>query len=360
MLKLSDLKFLTTAVAKKDFVEELCHFHLKKHAYQTEEGKLMCMGYAFDGMMSAGSPLDDVNVDVHPHASTFIKAVEACGDDEDIKSETTLTPAGKLRVKAGKFRAFVKCLPPEKNQYDVPMPQGEDVIITEEILDSFKVLEPLMGIDASRPWAMGVMLYGKTTCATNNIIIGEYYHGGDFPFKIIVPADFVKAVVKINKVPIRAQATKTSLTFHFENGKWLRTQLVVGEFPDVSGILHEYPTDEETKIVVNSDFFPSLERLRPFLDDYGRVYIYPDRLATSTTDEDGATIENETGIKSVALFHLEQLKLLESVSLVFDFSPYPAPCPWFGRHENQGKKVRGIIMGQRITTPLEDDRINAS
>lgn len=319
---LTDFKFLTAAVARKDFVEELCHFHI--HGGRA---------WAFDGMMSMSTKVD-VGLTVRPHASSFIKAIEACGEKSEIAMH--LTDAGRLSVNAGKFRAFVNCLDVNQDAV-IPKPEGEEVELTDELLASLTELAPFMSIDASRPWAQGLRIFGGSTYATNNIILVQRWHGSEFPYEVIVPSDFVKAVIKINQKPISAQVTHSSLTFHYPDERWIRTQLVVGKWPEnLENIFKDTPVAKP----LPEEFFPALDQLKPFMDDSGRVYIYPDRVATAQTDGEGAAVAIETEIDG-ALFHLEQLRLLQTVMKRIDLAAYPAPCPWYGQ------KMRGMIVGQR-------------
>ena len=165
----------------------------------------------------------------------------------------------------------------------------------------------------------------------------QRWHGSNFPFEIIIPSDFVKALIKIGEKPISAQVTPNALTFHFENDRWLRTQLVVGQWPEnLENVFRDSPGSS-----LPDGFFEALDRLKPFIDERGRVFIFPDRLATSDMEGEGASVDLETGLDGV-LFHLEQLALLQPIIDRIDLAAYPAPCPFF-----RGNNLRGVIVGQR-------------
>src|SRR5262245_24928338 len=117
---LPDFKYLTAAIARKDFVEELCHFHI--HGGRA---------WAFDGTVSMSTKVD-VDLTVRPHASSFIRAIEACEDEGAIAMH--ITDGGRLSIRSGKFRAFVQCLDPYKEGVTIPKPEGEFVDVTDELL----------------------------------------------------------------------------------------------------------------------------------------------------------------------------------------------------------------------------------
>lgn len=322
---LSDLKFIVRAVARKDFAEELCHLVIKDNK-----------AYAYDGLLSMSTTIG-VSLHVRPHAKTLVKAIEACDDEAAIALH--VTPAGKLAVKSGKFKAFVNCLD-NNAPFTQPLPQGEDVAITDELLDSIKELAPFMAIDASRPWAMGLRIVGNSTYATNNIILVERYHGSAFPKEVILPADCVKELININEKPVRVQVSDESITFWFSEDRWLRSQLIVGQWPENMGEVFDRAMQGHDAQPLPEDFFTALDTLKPFLDDRGRIFIYPDRVATSNEEGTGASVEVQMR-DGEQIFHRDQLRLLEGICTKIDLTMYPAPCAWFGN------KLRGVLLGLR-------------
>jgi hypothetical protein len=319
------LKFVIGAVARKDYVEALCHVEIKN-------GRAI----AFDGLLSMSTPID-IGMQIRPHAKDFLKALQSCKDDTAISMH--VTPAGRLSMKSGNFKVLVDCLPDEAPM-DQPMPEGELIEVPDELMVSIRTLAPLMAIDASRPWARGLLLCGNSTFATNNIVLAEYWHGANFPGEVIVPADAINEMLRIGKSPTHAQMTQNSVTFHYEGGRWLRTQLVDGDWPRerVSALLGAGAQGGMTD--VPQEFFAEVARLKPFVDESMGVRIFPDRVTTST-DEDakGAVIEFELP-GGAGHYNLLQLLTLEGIAKKIDFTTSPNPCYW------QGGRARGVIIGR--------------
>lgn len=319
---LSDLKYIIGAVARKDYVDQLCHLLIK-------DGRAT----AYDGLLSMSTPID-IDLHVKPHARSIMKAVSACDDDTAIGLH--VTAAGRLSLRCGRFKAFVDCLANEADMTQ-PQPEGNHILITPTLLDSMKTLAPFMSQDASRPWAQGLRICGNSTFATNNIILAEYWHGSNFPHEIIIPADAVNEIIRIDENPAMAQVTETSASFFFSKDRWLRTQLVVGEWPieQIEGILNREAATEK----IADGFFEALQKLKPFVDDQSNVYLSPTQLSSSNVDQQGAAIELDYPVAQ-GVFHLQQLLLLEKVAQKIDFSQWPKPCYF------QGKKLRGVIIGK--------------
>ena len=91
---LSSLKFVQGAVAKKDFVPALNHFRI-------EGGRVK----GYNGMIALCGPID-LDLSITPKALEFTKAIQACTDTISLH----ITPAGRLSIKSGRFKAFVDCL----------------------------------------------------------------------------------------------------------------------------------------------------------------------------------------------------------------------------------------------------------
>lgn len=318
------LKFVIGAVARKDFVEELCHVSIKN-------GRAI----AYDGMLSMSTPID-IGLDVMPHAKTFLKALQACKGAIAMH----VTPAKNLIVKSGNFKATIKCLDKE-NPTPQPLPSGDRFEVTPELMVSMKTLAPLMAIDASRHWARGLCICGNSTFATNNIVLAEHWHGSNFPREIILPADAVNEILRIGDAPTHAQldAEGNSASFHFPGDRWLRTTLVDGHWPHelVTKLLERggNPTD------VPQELFDEITRLKSFVDgvDQG-IRIAEDHIRTnSVEDTEGARVEFDLP-GGAGHFHIQQFLALSGIVEKIDFSMYPDPCYWVGH------KARGVIIGR--------------
>lgn len=318
------LKFVIGAVARKDFVEELCHVSIRN-------GRAI----AYDGMLSMSTPID-IGLDVMPHAKTFLKALQACKGTIAMH----VTPAKNLIVKSGNFKATIKCLDKD-NPTPQPLPEGEMFELTPELIKSLRTLAPLMAIDASRAFARGICICGNSSFATNNIVLAEYWHGSNFPHEIIIPADAVHEILKVGEAPTHAQITENSASFHFPGDKWLRTTLVDGHWP------HELVTKLLNRggdpIDVPQELFEEIRRLKDFVDgvDNG-IRIYEDHIRTNANeDSEGARVDFDMP-GGAGSFNIQQFLTLEGIVEKIDFSQYPDPCYW------QGNKARGVIIGRAV------------
>lgn len=317
---LKELKFVQGAVAKKDFLPAMTHFAI-------EGGRVR----SYNGTLALSSPLP-FDIDCVPKAAPLVKAISNCNDTVTL----AMTPAGRLRIQSGKFKAYIDCIDEASAHVE---PEGEVINFDgEAMLEALKVLEPFIGNDASRPWSSGVLLKGQSAFATNNVILVEYWLGVQSPVVVNVPRVAIKEMLRINEVPTHAQVTEKSLSFHYSDGRWIRTQLLETAWPD-TGPLFDQPS---TPCPINPKVFEGLSTIKPFADKMGRVFIKDGTISTCESDDtEGASYTLED-IGFEGIYQIEMLGLLEKVATTADLTLYPKPCPFFG------EKLRGVIIGMRL------------
>lgn len=316
---LKSLKFVQGSVAKKDFVPSLSHFRI-------EGGTVR----GYNGMMALCSPIP-FDIACAPKGEPMVKAISNCSETVQL----AMTPAGRLSIRSGKFKAFVDCV-----DGDTPhvQPEGEHVVIEgAALLQAFKTVAPFIGDDASRSWSNGVLLLGQSAFATNNITLVEYWTGTTVPRPLNIPRAAVREMLRINEVPESAQLSDTSITFHYSNNRWLRTQLFETQWPDLSKVLNK----ESNPQPLDERLFEALSNLKPFSDKMGRILFRGDgKIATHDDESEGAAYELE-GFNHTGVYQIDMLGLLEGNVKSIDWSLYPAPCMFFG------DRLRGAIVGMR-------------
>lgn len=320
---INELKLVMAAVARKDFVPSLTHFRIS-------DGRVE----GFNGRLAISTPTD-LDVTAYPKADKFIRALIAAPEDQT--SVLNMTAAGRLSVKAGPFRAYVDCLEDGAN-FPAIKPAGEIITFSSPLLPTFELLSPFMGEDATRPWAMGLLLKGQSAFATNNVIVIEKWVEQPFPLSLNLPRDCVKEMLRIGREPVSVQYTEKAATFHYENGTWLWTALNSLEWPDVEAILNK----EHAAVKVPDEFFPAVSRLNDFTDETNRLHIGDTFVSTSLTEGVGASYDLPS-FGGNGCYFLKMMALLDGIASHVDFSSHPKPSLFFG------DRVRGAIVGIRAT-----------
>jgi len=329
---LDSLKFVSGAVARKDFIPELC-------AVFIHEGKIS----AYDGLLSISCPID-IEITAAPLADPFIKAIKACEPGEPLA--LSMTKAGRLSVKSGKFKAFVDCVPDADVRVKPPQPEGQEVPVTEAFFAGIKKLAPVMGIDASRPWCRSIRLFGPSIFASNNIIVAEYWHGSPVAIEIVIPAEAVIQYLSAGRVPIKLLYNEDSVSFLYEDGAWIRSQLLVDGWPvDPTKIFKE----TAKPVPVAEGFFAAVKKIKPFAAD-DILYCGTGKVATGEIVEDdknqaGAIMEVDIVAEVKPVFSLHNMLLLDGIADKLDFESYPEPSAF------TGQRTRGVIAGRMRPSP---------
>lgn len=326
---LSALKFVSGAINNRSHEESHRHLMIKDRRVT-----------AYNGFITMSSPIDR-DLHIKPKADLLIKAVETIAakqkKDKDKEDKTTFTYSDKtarLNIKSGAFRTSIACLPNEADIFPAE-PEGELIAVTPELIKAIIALDPLMGIDATRQWSMGIRIARMSAFATNNIVLVERWHGANFPYECVIPAVAIEELIRVSRVPTHIQMTQSSLTFWFDGGMWLRTQLVAAEWPAHADTLLSV---SGAPVALPDDFYENLATLKKFTD-LNVVFFRPGIMSTSK-DEDGTSIDIPLQIEQGA-FLLNKLAELDGIATAIDFSAYPKPCPF------KGHMLRGVIVGQR-------------
>lgn len=311
---INDLKFVLGGVSEKGILPAFSHFKIENHTIRS------C-----NGTIGKCSPIA-IPINCTPKAKEFFYAVSNC--DELI----TFTLAdNRLVITSGAYTAVVPIILDETPHF---LPEGEEFDVDGAgLYSAFSILKDLIGNDASRPWSNGVLLRGKSAYATNNVVLAQYWVGSKFPIDCTIPKETVNEVLRMPDHPTHCQIAKNSLTFHYKNGKWLRTQLFSSDWPNVDVILDQPFSYSE----LPTDFFEGLNKIEIFCED-NIVYFHEGEITTSMIPGFGSSYKL-AGFEETGAYNIKMLKLLNGISNRFDFSSYPRPAGFVDAN------VRGVIIG---------------
>lgn len=315
---LADFKFVQGAVAKKDFLPALTHFMIENGTVRGYNGTIA---------LSTPVPLD---IACKPKAEALVRAISNCTDTVQL----SMTKAGRLSVRSGSFKAFVDCVDGETPHV---MPTGQRADVDgAALIAGLAAIQPFIGEDASRPWCNGVLLHGQSVFATNNVIVAEYWAGRTLPISVNLPRMAVRELLRIGDPPAWAQYDENSVTFHYPEGRWLRTQLLPADWPNLSRILDQ----ESAQAPVPEGLFDALSVVRSFVDKLGRVFFREGHVCTHEVEGEGASYD-VPGLTTAGVYNVEMLSLLQGIAKTIDLTAYPKPCLF------TGERLRGAIVGMK-------------
>lgn len=320
---LDALRFVKGAISKDPLVPELTHFRIANNRVT-----------GFNGIMALSAPID-TDIQASPHASTFYRAISSCEGPTTIEHKQE---SNQLLIRSGRMRVHVPCI--ENVGYNA-MPQGESYPSPPGLVEMLNTVAPFIGEDASRPWSLGAMFLGPYLYATNNICIVQLWTGLGMP-AINLPYFAIKELLRARVDPVRMQSDESSLTFHFEDGRWLRTQLFDILWP--MELINKIFTaiEIQTPVSLPQDFAATVDLLYGFMEGKSDpVYFNAGGISSTETGATGAFFEVDPPLPEGPCFSIHHLRLIAHNAHAMDFTAYPDPCVFYG------KSMRGVALGRK-------------
>lgn len=317
---LRELKFVQGAVSKKDLLPAMTHFRIEKGTVRS-----------YNGTLAISSPIA-LDLDCCPKADEMVKAISRCQGATTV----TVTPSGRLSIRSGRLGTLVPLI---EGVTPHVQPDGQPFAFDgTAFLEACKLLMPFIGKDASRPWTNGMLLDEQSAYVTNNTCLVQYWMKASFPLRVNVPRAAIKEVIRVNEPPTHGQVDASSITFHYSDGRWIRSQLLSVEWPmEMINPLLEKPSNP---VPLPADFWEGVELIRGLGDDANRVYMKDGALRTHAEHDQGATYDID--LPAEGLYNMEMLRLLAGVVTSIDLTLYPNPALFFG------ERLRGAIIGMRM------------
>lgn len=281
---------------------------------------------AYDGILAAGIMLSDIMPDICPNTFQLIKALEKANDVSAMTFENNA-----ITIKTNKFRAIVECIPttdlfpiiPDMGQY----PLNDDFRRAANLASIYTKEGAQTVVGAS------VMLRNGSIVGTNGVALIEVWHGNSMPPGLIVPMTFINALDKVKK-PIKSFGfSETSLTIHFEDYSFLKTQLYSEPWPNVDMFLAY--TDTGQYVEINKEFFSAVKTVSVFSDDH-RIYFDADLIKSHRDSGVGAEYKIK-GIPAEQSYNYKNIMPLEGLATHIDFEGNDRVTCF------RGDKLRGVL-----------------
>lgn len=286
---------------------------------------------AFDGVLSAGARADEA-FDFCPKVSTLLKAMSRCGKSLQLAGISD----GLMSVTSEKFRAVVPCM----GLADMPDvdPDGPLVPINDILRVGFDTIGGIVKREGVSVIEASLLLQANTMVTCDRVLMLEFWHGIDLPPDLVLPKVFIDAIAKTTKKLVGFGWTDgQSITFHFEDDSWIKTQLFEASWPNWRTMI-EVPVQSKP---FDPSIFEAVEAVEDFSDD-GAVYFAENSVRSHDDLSTGASHECNAGILTGTAFNAKRLLLAKSFMGAIDYDPQRKILYFFGAE----KPVRGILAGR--------------
>lgn len=292
---------------------------------------------ATDGILSAGYPCE-IDLTCCPNTRKLITALDNVPSEASVKLAANM----RLHVKGKKFSAYVPTL--EEALIMRAQPDANIAPITEAVVTALQCAGKLLREGGTRVIESAALLQAHTAVATNGVILVEAFHGTDLPPGLVVPLAFIKALGKIDSETVGFGYTPgQSITFWFEDGSFLKTQMYNEQFPQYASLF-----DVEAKPTeIPKDFFESVATVGSFAND-GLIF-FDGKFIRSHADgiEDGAALAFK-GLPAGRYYTADMLDRIAELASSIDLNvtnKHGSPVAVF--YGDDPCQLRGVLMGRK-------------
>lgn len=317
------IKWLREALATKDLVAGMTH-------YCVRDGEIR----ATDGRITAGHPWQWEGEFLVP-GMEFEKVLARMPETPKLKLKDNV-----LELRAKRFSGTINTLPLAEWDY----PDVEDSrwqALPEDLLLALRALRPFISDNATQAWAMTVALDNGWAYATNNVSVAGMPFMKKSKSKALLPSWAVDFVLTRENGLTAWAWTDHYVAFRWESGAWMRSQLVVGEFPASAAELVRAAHKESPTQEITQDFRAAFMEVLGVAED--TIAIHKDKI----TGGFGKAVLSATAhceVPEGCEASLWGAKLLEPIirsATHWSPSVWPKPAPFKGDH------IAGYIVGRR-------------
>ena len=272
-----------------------------------------------DGIIAIGHPVK-LGFVAFPNLKQLLTAVKAC------KGLPEVTHLGDVvTVRSGRSKAAIKCMPP-----DAISPIGPDLSICpipEAVKDGLTFCGEICDDMSLHVMTSSVQMTENVFRSTDRASFREYWHGLKLP-DLPIPKACITALSKLKEAPISMGWSETSVTFHYENGMWVKSLL----------FNHGWPKLEK-------DLFGNCSNTKPIPEEFfeGVKFIAAFEEPILIVDQNGMYSGNEDKAYNVTLnqsFKLSPERLLAVSPYAKTYCEGPnRSFVWLGDNR------RGVISG---------------
>lgn len=296
---------------------------------------------ATNGILSAGHPIPD-QITACPHTHKLLVSLSRAKEQVAL----SVLENNRLYLNAGHFRAHLPSLAPD--ELTLASPDPNVAAINDRVKDALAIVGKLLSDTAQTVIECGALLQAGSCVGTNRKTMLEAWHGFDLPPDCIVPKTFIAALAKVPfAISGFGYTPNSSVTFWYENGAWLKTQLYQEQYPDYKSIL-DIPSNPWG---VPEGFFAAVAAVAEFSDD-GSVILDGDCVRSHSPAVADGAVYQVAGLPKGRRYEAAQLLLAEPHAGTIDLEAAnirgEPVCTFFSPQGDDVIPCRGIIMGLRI------------
>ncbi len=309
---------IKAALSTKGLVPELTHYLIQ------------------DGMMIASNDRVTAATPIALDAEILIPGAELEKILTRFEDPQIIIKEGEIQFKEKRFRAKLR-LPP-LSTYKFSKPEDDWNDIPGDLLTGLAMLRPFLTLDHTHAWATAACLATGALWATNSFVLCKVDCKGLQGGKKLLPAWAIDFLLQQDPAPIAMILKDHYAAFKWHDGSWMRSQLIVGEFPknaatilkDASGIPKE----------ISMEWREAYARVAGLSEN--EIRIYADKI-TGGGSHSEVEYEIPSPIpegKKYSAWDSRQLSPVLDVATHIALESWPDPSAFYGDN------IKGVIVGR--------------
>jgi predicted NUDIX family NTP pyrophosphohydrolase len=258
------IKWVSEALAAKDIGPAMTHYSVAGGLIRASNGKI-----------TAAHPWPD-DAEFLVSGMEFEKVLARMEGDEPTVTvnEATEKTKGSVTIRSGRFHATIDTLPVDSWLY----PGVDDaswLSIPKGFVDVLRSLRAFISDNPAQAWAGCVALEDGNCYATNNIAVAgcACAVGG---VQALLPAYAVDFLLRRVEGLESWAWSENYVAFKWSTGAWVRSQLVIGKFPERAASLVREAYDAQPTQEITDEFRAAFADVAGLAED--TIHIYGDRM----------------------------------------------------------------------------------
>lgn len=328
---LAGVRWVTDAVSTKDVgIAALTSYYINNNAVHASDGRMVVSTpFPFEGQVLVP-------------AEQFLRVLT----NRPEGSFSWEHEPDRLVLKRGKFRGRIKTLPVDQWVYPTDIDPAQFQPIPHGLIDAVRTMLPFVSENATKPWATCMGFIDGYLYVSNNIVVARTYCDGTQPpdgEQYLLPR-WVAEFILSRADGLRSWCREPErITFLWADGSWMRSTLVVDQYPPVAKIFESYYDGVEQDVEVTKEWTQALLRVGKVTDD-PVIRLRVDEMRGASGEvlfvEDGLGTPCPEGMEET-VWDLRYLAPVLEVATHWQPRVWPKPAPW------RGDYIEGVILGRR-------------
>jgi hypothetical protein len=317
------LSWLNSALATKDVGAAMTSYKVSQNAIQATDGKL-----------TASHPWPYKGEFLVP-GQEFEKVLKRMGDDPTLSVQDN-----SIKLKSGRFSGTIQTIPLQEWNH-----AGIDGVkwcpIPPTLIPILKALRPFVSENNAQAWATCVALDSGWCMATNNIAIAGAKCDGLGDVKALLPAWTIDFLLGRADGLTEWGWEENFVAFRWASGAWMRSQLIVGQFPEKAADMVKASIKEKPTQKISDEMRSAFQTVAELAED--TLLVYADCIRSrfgKAIVEEGVESEVPKGEKA-SIWGAKFLWPAIQAADVWSPAAWPKPAPF------KGELISGWVVGRK-------------